>query len=104
MVVENNSEKISKIDELKNLSKSEIRTEVNKLNNWIKDYSDVFKNAEWYLYKYIKKVQSALNEDWRGDDERAYKSLSKLKDSIKISMDVKRASSTYDQWSCRQNR
>ena len=49
MVVENNNEKISKIDELKNLSKSEILTEVNKLNNWIKDYSDVFKNAEWYL-------------------------------------------------------
>ena len=35
MVVENNNEKISKIDELKNLSKSEILTEVNKLNNWI---------------------------------------------------------------------
>lgn len=85
MIVENNNEKISKIDELKNLSKSEIRTEVNKLNNWIKDYSDVFKNAEWYLYKYIKKIQSVLNEDWRGNDERAYKSLSKLKDSIKIS-------------------
>lgn len=32
MVVENNNEKISKIDELKNLSKSEILTEVNKLN------------------------------------------------------------------------
>lgn len=92
MVVENNSEKISKIDELKNLSKSEIRTEVNKLNNWIKDYSDVFKNAEWYLYKYIKKVQSALNEDWRGDDERAYKSLSKLKDSIRISKEKQKDS------------
>ena len=92
MVVENNNEKISKIDELKNLSKSEIRTEVNKLNNWIKDYSDVFKNAEWYLYKYIKKVQSALNEDWRGDDERAYKSLSKLKDSIRISKEKQKDS------------
>ena len=92
MVVENNNEKISKIDELKNLSKSEILTEVNKLNNWIKDYSDVFKNAEWYLYKYIKKVQSALNEDWRGDDERAYKSLSKLKDSIRISKEKQKDS------------
>ena len=92
MVVENNNEKISKIDELKNLSKSEIRTEVNKLNNWIKDYSDVFKNAEWYLYKYIKKIQSVLNEDWRGNDERAYKSLSKLKDSIKISKEKQKDS------------
>ena len=92
MRTENSSENFLKIDELKNLSKSEIRTEVNKLNNWIKDYSDVFKNAEWYLYKYIKKVQSALNEDWRGDDERAYKSLSKLKDSIRISKEKQKDS------------
>ena len=92
MRTENSSENFLKIDELKNLSKSEIRTEVNKLNNWIKDYSDVFKNAEWYLYKYIKKVQSALNENWRGDDERAYKSLSKLKDSIRISKEKQKDS------------
>ena len=61
MRTENSNENFLKMNELKNLSKSEIRTEVNKLNNWIKDYSDVFKNAEWYLYTYIKKVQSALN-------------------------------------------
>ena len=92
MRTENSNENFLKMNELKNLSKSEIRTEVNKLNNWIKDYSDVFKNAEWYLYKYIKKVQSALNEDWRGDDERAYKSLSKLKDSIRISKEKQKDS------------
>ena len=33
MRTENSSENFLKIDELKNLSKSEIRTEVNKLNN-----------------------------------------------------------------------
>jgi len=92
MRTENSNENFLKMNELKNLSKSEIRTEVNKLNNWIKDYSDVFKNAEWYLYTYIKKVQSALNEDWRGDDERAYKSLSKLKDSIRISKEKQKDS------------
>lgn len=74
-------------NKLKNLSKADIRKEIININEnkKINKYSDVFKNAEKYLYQRIKVIDEALKSDWRDNDTWAYKKLSLLKDSIQRS-------------------
>ena len=74
-------------NKLKNLSKADISKEIININEnkKINKYSDVFKNAEKYLYQRIKVIDEALKSDWRDNDTWAYKKLSLLKDSIQRS-------------------
>ena len=87
MVETHKHQDFAETNKLKNLSKADISKEIININEnkKINKYSDVFKNAEKYLYQRIKVIDEALKSDWRDNDTWAYKKLSLLKDSIQRS-------------------
>ena len=87
MVETHKHQDFTETNKLKNLSKADISKEIININEnkKINKYSDVFKNAEKYLYQRIKVIDEALKSDWRDNDTWAYKKLSLLKDSIQRS-------------------
>lgn len=87
MIETHKHQDFAETNKLKNLSKADISKEIININEnkKINKYSDVFKNAEKYLYQRIKVIDEALKSDWRDNDTWAYKKLSLLKDSIQRS-------------------